>query len=177
MTDTVINENLDMTLYNTYWSKLQQLKFDIEYYDLHFKRCVNSLRIMKYSMASITALATGLWMGFSDNKHLCTICAIVIIACQALSAASEIFPFEKRKLELRELSTELEKLYIKMENDWRNIQSLKVLNIEIQEYIQYYAEKQLNINKNYFKDDALPIIKRIRQKAEELTEEYFINFI
>lgn len=177
MADTEINEKLDETLYAAFWSKLQQLKFDIIYYGEHFKSCALISRIIKYSVVAVTSLATGAWMFWKDISSISLVCGVVILLLQAFSAISEWLPFDKRKLQLRELSAELEPLYIEMESDWRKIQTLEVSNEEICELIQNYALRQSNISKHYFKDDALPLSEKIRAKADKLTEEYFKYFV
>lgn len=173
----VVNDCLDENLYNIFWNKLQQTKFDIFYYDEHFRRCTKITRYIKYFIVGATAIATGIWTGFGDVGIVPEICACVIIFLQAISAVSDLFPHEKRKTELREISIELEKLYIDMEMDWRKTQRLEISNDEIEEKIQGYALEQLNISQHYFKDDALPEKERIRLKVDVKTEEYFNNFI
>lgn len=168
-----VNDELDEQLYSTFWKKLQQSKYDLIYYGLHFNSCVKISRRIKYAIIGITSLATGAWMTWSAITIVGTICAIVILASQVVSAISEKFPYESRKLELREMLAELEPLYLEMENDWRSIQNLKMSNSKIQEAIQKYDKKQAEIKRHYFKDDALPEREKIRTKADDLTEEYF----
>lgn len=168
---------VDETLYNAFWNKLQQFKFDLYYYDEHFKRCIFISRTIKYSIIVATALATGAWMSWNSITGICVTCAIAIWLLQAISAVLEWLPFEKRKLELRELSIELEPLYIDMEADWRRVQALEVTNEDVRVLIQSYALKQANISKHYFKDDALPQIEKLWANADDLTEEYFKHFV
>jgi len=177
MTKTTTEITVDETLYNAFWNKLQQFKFDLYYYDEHFKRCITVSRTIKFSIIAATTLVTGAWMSWNSITGICVACAILIWLLQAASAVSELLPFEKRKLELRELSTELEPLYIDMETDWRKVQALEVTNEDIRILMQSYASKQVNINKHYFKDDALPQIEKLRTNADNLTEEYFKHFV
>lgn len=171
-----VNEKLDEQLYNTFWKKIQQSKFELNYYGLHFNSCVDISRWIKYIIIGTTTLATGTWMTWSTIPTVGTICAIIILVSQVISAISEKFPYESRKLELREMLNELEPLYLEMEDDWRSIQNLKMSNNTIQETIQKYDRNQAEIKRHYFKDDALPEQEKIRSKADELTEEYFKYF-
>ena len=171
-----VNEALDMQLYNTFWRKLQQSKFDLIYYGLHFDGCVKISRRIKYAIIGITTLATGAWMTWGSIAMVGMICAIIILASQVVSAVSEKFPYESRKLELREMLAELEPVYLEIENDWRSIQNLKMSNQKIQETIQKYDKKQAEIKRHYFKDDSLPDIDTLRLQADEKTEEYFKYF-
>ena len=115
-------------------------------------------------------------MTWNDIAAVGTICAIIIVAAQVVSAISEKFPYESRKLELRELIAELEPVYLEMENDWRSVQNLKMSNSKIQETIQGYDKKQAEIKRHYFKDDSLPESEKLRLQADERTEEYFEYF-
>lgn len=173
----VENNAIDTTLYNAYWSKLQQFKFDLIYYDVQFKACVKACRFIKYGIIGITTLATGAWVTWGDLSAIKVVCAIIIWLLQGISAISEVFPFNKRKLELRELSTELEPIYIQMESDWRKIQCMQITNDEISGLMESYAQKQAEIIKHYFKNDALPLKEKYHVEADNLTEEYFKYFV
>ena len=48
-----LNKELDMQLYGTFWRKLQQTKFDLIYYGLHFDSCVKISRRIKYAIIGI----------------------------------------------------------------------------------------------------------------------------
>lgn len=173
----VQNEELDERLYNAFWSKLQQAKFDIVYFSEHFNRCTVITRAIKYTIVGATTLATGAWMAWGHNQVVGAVCGVAILMLQVLTAISEKFPYEARKLELREMLAELDTLYLEMEDEWRSIYSLKISNSKIQEAIHQYDQKQATIKRHYFKDDALPENERIRIKADEKTEEYFENFL
>lgn len=177
MTESKTEAMIDETLYNAFWNKLQQFKFDLYYYDEHFKRCIIVARTIKYFIIAATILATGAWMNWNSITGICVACAIMILLLQTASAVSELLPFEKRKLELRELSAELEPLYIDMEADWRKVQASEVTNEDIRALMQSYALKQANISKHYFKDDALPQKEKLWANADNLTEEYFKHFV
>lgn len=167
------NEALDETLYAIFGRKLQQSKFDIFYYSAHFNRYTIIAKRIKYLIIGLTSLATGIWMSWQDISVVGTTCSITILLLQATAAVSEHFPFESRKTELRDMLTELEPLYLKMENDWRSIYALKVSNAQIQELIQFYDQKQSEIKRHYFKDDTLPECEKVRNVADKQTEEYF----
>lgn len=171
------NYELDEQLYNVFWNKLQQTKFDIIYFSEYFNYYTKISRVIKYIIVGVTTLATGVWMTWGSVPAVVTICGIVILALQVISAVSEHFPYESRKLELREMLAELNPLYLEMENDWRTIYSLKMSNSKIQEAIYRYELKQEEIKRHYFKDDALPDNEKLRNKADEKTEEYFKYFV
>ena len=171
-----VNKDLDEQLYDIFWRKLQQAKYDLIYYSIHFNKCISISRRIKYAIIGTTTLATGAWMTWSNTNIVAKICPIVILALQVVSAISEKVPYESRKLELREMIAELEPLYFEMENDWRSIRNLEKSNSKIQEAIQNYDTKQAEIKRHYFKEDSLPESDKIRLKADEKTEEYFKYF-
>lgn len=168
-----IKQKIDEELYKAFWGKLQQAKFDIIYFNVHFNRCIKVARVLKYLIAGVTALATGAWITWGGVSIIGTICAIVIWVFQGISAIAEWFPYEKRKVELHDMVKELEPLYIEMENEWRNVQGGKISNKHVQERLLYYETKQMEIKNHYFKNDTLPERENIRKKADDLTEEYF----
>ena len=172
-----LKEPLNNELYEAFWRKLEQSKFDLIYYQVHFNHCTTVSRIFKYTIIGATSLATGAWISWNSIPSIGITCAITIWLLQGISAISELFPYESRKQELREMLTELEPLYLKMENDWRSIRSLAITNQEIQSKLQQYNERQADIKRHYFKDDSLPEIEKFRTKADEKTEEYFRYFI
>lgn len=172
----VVNDCLDEKIYNTFWNKLQQFKFDLFYYNEHFRFCNNVSKGIKYAIVGMTTGATTVWLSFSENQTITKICGILIIALQIVSAVSELFPYEKRKSELRDVSFELGKIYIDMEDDWRKIQNLELTNSEIKEKIKSYDLKLLETSQHYFKDDALPEKEKLRLNADIKTEEYFNYF-
>lgn len=132
---------------------------------------------MKYLIVGLTALSSGVLISFNSIKPLVISCSVIIIVLQAFSAISDIFPYEKRKNELRELGNELEDLYNKMEYDWRILFNEKKTVAEINDYIDKYATNISHLERNYLKDDALPEIEKIKQIAELKTSDYFKNFI
>lgn len=171
-----MNTNEELAL-NTFWNKLQQLKFEITYLSLHFKRCVSISRIVKYLIVGLTTLSSGILISFNSIQSLVISFSIIIIALQVFSAVSDMFPYEKRKNEIRELSNELEDLYNQMEDDWRMLFNESKSTSEINDYIKKYATNISHLERNYLKDDALPEIKKITKLAELKTSDYFKNFI
>lgn len=171
------NNELNEQLYKAFWNKLQQTKFDTVYFSEYFNHYTKISRVIKYVIVGATSLATGAWMSWSSIPAVGTICGIIILVLQVVSAVSEYFPYESRKAELREMLTELNPLYLEMEDDRRSIYSLKMSNSKIQEAIYRYELKQDQVKRHYFKDDALPDNEKLRTRADEKTEEYFKFFV
>ncbi len=170
-------ENLNHTVYSAFWNKLQQAKFDIVFYNLHFNRCVKILRNIKYTDVALTTLSTLAWMQWNNVEWVSTICPIIILLLQVATAVCDKFPFEQRKQELRELSNELDRLYIQMENDWMTIYNSDMTNRKIQNSIQFYSKAQAEIKDRYLKDDTLPENEKIRIRADNITQEYFNSLV
>lgn len=166
-------KDLDITLYNTYWLKLQQSKFDIAYFECHYSYCVKLIRRIKYIIIVVTTLSTGIWMGWNSNAVVNKSCPIVLVLVSVLSALKDDFPYEKRKNELRELSLELNNLYVRMESDWFKINRLECSNNKIEELLGYYQIELIHIKDHYLKDDSLPVKDLITTNATNKTVEYF----
>lgn len=158
-----------------FWSKLGQLKFDLTIYGLYFAQCVFWLRFIRIGSAVLTAAATGAWMGWNHIEWISIACPIVIFVLQTISAGTELLPYEKRKMELRELVDALDPLYDKMEYDWQQIVLGNFTIDEIEEKTYSYQSQKTEITRNYFKNDALPNCKRITRKAKEECDSYLSN--
>ena len=168
------NENVQIQ--QVYWRKLHQFKFDLIYLSLHFNLCVSIMRWIKYISVGLTVLTTGIWMYWYYIQSVSVSCAIVILIIQVFNALSELLPFDNRKLEIREMSNELDNVYLQMESDWLQISDGKLTITEIRSLIKTYAEKRADIEKHYFKNDSLPYSKRIDNLANDKVESYFKNF-
>lgn len=76
---------------------------------------------------------------------------------------------------MRELIDELVPVYEDMEADW---QLIAIGSYEEQEIISKataYAKEVEKIRKHYFKDDVLPEIKKLIQKADAEVNQYYSN--
>lgn len=92
------------------------------------------------------------------------------------NAVSDLFPFNQRKDELRDLTNDLDPLYIEMESTWRKIAEGELTTPEINRSIDDFANKRLQIERNYLKNDFLKEQKKIVEKTEKQTKEYFDTF-
>ena len=155
-----------------YWNRMAQFKFDLNYYSYYFSFCVKFLRYWKIAISVVTALVTGAWMNWGKSATVGLACAIVILILQGLNAASELFPHENRKRELREMELLLEPVYEDMEADWFRIAEGEMNRDEVAEKLKEYEKKKREILQHYFKDDAIPDRKKVREKANRETRDY-----
>lgn len=161
----------------TFWNKMQNLKYDIIYYTLHFNRCVKISKTIKYIVIFLTALSFGLLMTFSFLKAILYVCGILGIVLQIFNAVSDELPFELRKNDLREMSNKLDALYHEMEMDWLKIANAEIYYEEIESKIKDYGVRQREIQNNYLKNDFLPEKEKIKNLADIKLEEYFKNLL
>ena len=166
-------EELDNNTYSAFWLEMQQLRFEIDFFDTHFSYCVFMSRLIKFIIIGITTLATVVWMQFEQAETLKNVCIWIILISQALSAVSENFPYEKRKSELHDLSHELEHVFAEIEAEWRKVQSLEYNNQEINDMILNYKKRIIDIESHYLKDDDLPEYEFLYSKADIKAERYF----
>ncbi|MBO4714701.1 MAG: hypothetical protein J5672_01220 [Verrucomicrobia bacterium] len=157
---------------NTFWLKLQQFKFDLIYYNLHFERCMFIIKVMNYSLLLIcvTALIKN-W-----STWLTKLCTLISLLTFYFGGISKLLPYEKRKEEIIKMTNGLDPLYVKMEADWRKISNGEMTLIEIEKKLAYYEKQQLKIKNKYFNDDVLPYRTKLEEKASKLTDEYFQIF-
>lgn len=174
--DKDITTTTDTYFQEAFWQKLQQFKFDIIYYNLHFSRCIKILRSTKYASTGFTAIATSIWMNWYDIKPIAIVCCVIVLILQAFNVLIEQLPFSERKLEIREMTNELHNLYIEMECNWRDISEGKFKKSQIKLMLKKYEQKRSDIHSHYFKNDSLPETKKITEEANKRTKEYFDSF-
>lgn len=167
-----VTMDIDTRHQEHFWTKLTQLKFDLSYFHHHFAACVGVLRWTRLGIAAITACISGIWMTWPDTEWVRFVCPIATLVLQIFNAALEVFPYDKRKQELRELITLLQPVYTEMESDWYQIADGQYTYEEIAQKINFYENKRQDIQQHYFKDDALPERKSITKKAEKSTLAY-----
>lgn len=155
-----------------FWIRLSQLQFDLNYYRHYFEYCVNFLRWWKIGTSLLTALATSAWISWGDNPIVKWICAIIIFILQGINAISELLPFENRKKDLREIIILLDPVYGEMERDWFKIADGELSKKQVENRMQHYETRQREIMIHYFKDESLPEIKKITDKAAKDTRLY-----
>lgn len=161
------------TLQEAFWFKLQQFKFDLFYYCNHYKKCVAILKWIKYIVVGLTTASTLAWIEWSEISSVPKICSAVIIALQVFNAISDFLPFSNRKDELRDLTNDLDPLYIEMESTWRRISNGELSLPDVEHSIDNFARKRLQIEKNYLRNDYLKEYKKMIEKTENQTREYF----
>lgn len=158
-----------------FWIKLTQLKFDLNYYHQHFVNCVKVLRWTRIGIVAVTAGVSGIWMTWPEIEWVHFACPIAVLVLQIFNAILEVFPYEKRKQELRELINLLNPVYTDMENDWYLIADGMYTREEIARKLINYEKRRQDVEQHYLNDDALPERKHIVKKAEENTSAYLGN--
>ena len=164
------------TAQEIFWKDLQQFKFDLFYYGNHYQKCIVKVKCVNYILTSLSAIAALIWKFWSNFSAMPRICLIVIIVSQLFTAFSNHFPFNNRKEELRELTNDLDPIYIEMECIWRKIAEGEMTITEINSAIDDFASRRLQIEKNYLKNDCLKEQRKIINKTEKQTQDYFSKF-
>lgn len=158
-----------------FWNKLTQLKFDLNYYYGHFADCVKILRGIRIGIVAVTAGVSGIWMTWSDIEWVRFVCPIAVLVLQIFNAILDVFPYEKRKQDLRELTNLLNPVYTDMETDWYMIAEGQYTHEEIVQKTINYEKRRQDIQQHYLKDDVLPERKYIVKKAEKETSAYLAS--
>lgn len=166
---------MDFVSQENFWSKMTRLKYDIYYYDFYFARCVRVSNVLKYGTIGVTTIVTLLWMGLNHVSFLSKVCPYIILGLQVLAVIKDWFPHDDRKNELRELLNELRPIYETMEGDWQRIAIGHYSEQKIIERTTAYSQEIEKLRKHYFKDDALPEIQKLIEKADEEVKQYYAN--
>lgn len=167
--------DMDTRSQELFWSKLTQLKFDLNYYHQHFANCVTISRWIRFGIVAVTAGISGAWMAWPDVAWIRFISPAVVLALQIINATLNVLPYEKRKQELRELTTLLKPVYTEMETDWYLIADGQCTCREVAQKTAHYEKKRQNIQQHYLQDDVLPERMDIIEKAEKDTSAYFAS--
>lgn len=167
--------DMDTRRQELFWSKLTQLKFDLNYYHQHFANCVKISRWIRFGIVAVTAGISGAWMAWPDVAWIRFVSPVVVLTLQIFNATLEVLPYEKRKQELRELTNLLNPVYTDMETDWYLIADGQCTYQDVAQKTAHYERKRQNIQQHYLQDDVLPERKSIIEKAEKDTSAYFAS--
>lgn len=155
-----------------YWKKLTQLKYELCYFEAHLTRCVRINRIIKIMSASTSSMAIAIWTTW---QNLSFWWGLLIAVSQIVITINEFLPYQKRIKEISNLQAALSSVYNDMEKNWYNVSNGEMNDDEINELCYNFVERCNSIENKYFKDDALPQIRKCVDYAEKTKNAYFKN--
>ncbi len=152
-----------------YWSCMTQMKYNQIYLKHHHRLNANIVRIIS---AIQMVIGTGA-LCFLQNTALEKILFISLACSQILSAVKPYLPYEKRLSELGKGIALLAELYSEIELQWNDVCSGKISENEAAKLATEYKRKWDKIDSSMLKEDSLPNIKKIRDKANAEKDVYF----
>ena len=153
-----------------YWRKLCDFKYQLEYIILCRKRCILLRRIIQIGSAITSSAAVAAWTNWTELSFLW---GCIIVIAQVVAAVYEVLPYKKRTEELPTLISQLELLYIEIEESWQRISSNSSYSEDkIISLLYDYERKWTNLCNNTLSDDMLPQSKKLATKATEIMNAY-----
>ena len=159
-----------MSIRDLYWRKLCNFKYQLEYIILCRKRCILLRRIIQIGSAITSSAAVAAWTNWTELSFLW---GCIIVIAQVVAAVYEVLPYKKRTEELPTLISQLELLYIEIEESWQRISSNPSFSKDkIISLLYDYERKWANLCNNTLSDDMLPQSKKLATKATEIMNSY-----
>lgn len=155
-----------------YWSRMTQYKFDLCYYDSYFARCVKIDRFLKIGLAVASSSAIAAWTAWQNLSFLW---GLIIVVSQVVSSLNEFLPYKKRIEDLSKLVNGLTPIYNDMEEEWLYVANGSLTEDQINDRCYKFIRKWDQITRNTFLGDSMPDIKKCRDKAEKMKDDYFRN--
>lgn len=157
-----------------YWTRMTQMKFEIQYLKCHHARNVSINRLISIIQACIS---TGALAGLFAGQKYSFISSIILVISQFFTAAKPYLPYEYRINELEKGLYYFEELFNEVERDWSKINSSTENDeAEIEKMLEKYKEKWLRMNGSILKKDALPVKRAFIEKANKEKNSYFERF-
>ena len=155
-----------------YWRELDQLKVYSYYVDSYYGETVkidNNLNIFLAITSSASIAAWAIWQNFEF------IWGLLIAISQIITAIRVLLPYSKRLAILPGLKSDLNMLFLKMENDWYPISKGFFSEPEIHEAHMEIKERLATILDKYENNHHMPFDEKLMVSAEKDAKKFFAN--
>jgi len=159
---------------NKYLKVLTRFCYGLFYYKEQFRFCINFDRVMKITLAVITASSVASWKIW---ERFSIVWAVIIGISQVLLIISALLPFKDRITKLRELRVKLADIFEDMENMWFDVCAGKLSEAKINDAISDFKERWRKAEAKYMKDDILPRWGWMIKKSKDYTVAYIKEII
>ena len=160
--------NMDMQ--KRYWHEMVQVKFSVYYVDQYYG---NSVKIDRRLNMFLAIVACGSIAGWAIWNKFALIWACIVALSQVINVLKPYLPYSKRVELLQKYYIDSSLLYAKMEYDWLNVANGSLTENEINDVLFKYVSEEITFPGKYLVDDYLTKNDRCKEKADELTNEYF----
>ena len=161
-----------MDMQKRYWHEMVQTKFTMYYIDFYHE---NSVKIDRRMNMFLAIVACGSIAGWAVWNQLAIIWACFVALSQVLNAIKPYLPYSKRVEGLLKYNNDIGLLYAKMEYDWLYVSNGKLTEDEINDLLLKYISEIIAFPGKYLVDDYLTKNEKCREKADDLTNNYFIK--
>ncbi len=155
-----------------YWKKMNTFKYNLLYLTLYFERCVKIKRGIKVTTAIFSSAAIAAWANWTQYAF---IWGAIVVVCQVVGAASEVFPLQERISALSSLLGQLSVLYVDVESHWHEVFNGELSETQINDLIYKFENRWTIVDNKYFTSDALRQNMKIKEKAQAESDKYFMT--
>jgi hypothetical protein len=153
-----------------FWDELLTLRRDARYVDLCLAQTETIDRCLKGFIAIAASSSIAGWAVFKEYSF---VWASVVAAAQVLQVIKEYLPYKMRLKALTGLSQDLNSISLSAENHWYNVSTGALYNEDIHDLrFDLKVRKQAALQKA-FPSAGLPLNKKLSERAERETLEYF----
>lgn len=139
---------------------------------MYFERCVKIKRLIKVLTGIFSSAAIAAWANWTQYAF---VWGTIVVICQVIGAAAEIFPFQERISALSSLLGQLSILYVDIESNWRKVYKGELTEPEINDLIYSFEKQWTIVDNKYFTSDALRQNDKMKEKAQAEADKYFIT--
>ena len=156
-----------------FWRELDQLRIHATYIEGYYETTVRTDRFVNMVLAVASSGSIAGWAVWNEYHYFW---ATIVAASQVINAIKGYLPYSKRLKGLNALSSELESLFLSMENHWFNVAEGKLSNEEVHKlHMKLKEQRRLLLQKNIGGID-LPHNQRLMDEATASAKIYFNNF-
>lgn len=156
-----------------YLKMLEDKKYTIEYYRLHYYKNIRICRYMKYLLAII---GTGSLAGLCFLPKWETVMVGIIAFAQIFQAIEPHMPYQKRSHDLGKQIFAMESIFIDIEHRWRGEVRKGLLDdLEINELIKEFEIRWNNSRNRNLEGDDIPVNNKYSRIAGSIARKYMTD--
>ena len=156
-----------------YSKKMQTFRYELEYYNLFYKRCVFIKHFVQVGTAIASSAAIGAWVAWTEKAF---VWGLVIVVSQVINAVYDVLPIKNMTEKLSVLLAKLEPLYLEIEETWIDIDVQNYSDNKIKSLLYGYENRWVEICNNTIADEVFLLDKGIIKKSKSIVKTYMEVF-
>ena len=161
-----------MDLSEQYYNKMYDYKYGIKYLELYLDSTVRAQRRWKIILAVSSCSAIAAWTAWTNLAYWW---GLIIVASEIATVVIDHLSYDYTKEELFRSLVLKTPIVSDMEHDWNEIKIQKKDDTHINELMYKYVKKWDSTESKLFSQNSLKQNKRIMKRAQEETEQYFVD--